>query len=143
MSCSEPIRRRTLSQVDVLARHARIEDRDAFAELRKQVLRMNDAAWWVEHKNDAATMLAQDIELWDCGKPRKPVDFGSKRLDVPCSEEAYLRFKKKDAFRHPLLMSCYRSRFAGGSRMASRFNVGFGRGGYLLLLPNLRWRSGV
>ena len=23
---------------------------------------------------------------------RKPVDFGSKRLDVPCSEEAYLRF---------------------------------------------------
>lgn len=74
---------------------------------------------------------------------RKPVDFGSKRLDVPWSEEAYLRFKKKDAFRHPLLMSCYRSRFAGGSRMASRFNVGFGRGGYLLLLPNLRWRSGV
>lgn len=60
---AEPIRRRTLSQVDVLARHARIEDRDAFAELRRQVLRMNDAAWWVEHKNDAATMLAQDIEL--------------------------------------------------------------------------------
>lgn len=28
---AEPIRRRTLSQVDVLARHARIEDRDAFA----------------------------------------------------------------------------------------------------------------
>lgn len=52
-----------LSQVDVLARHARIEDRDAFAELRKQVLRMNDAAWWIEHKNDAATTLAQDIEL--------------------------------------------------------------------------------
>ncbi|MFR3744983.1 hypothetical protein [Bifidobacterium pullorum] len=47
---AEPIRRRTLSQVDVLARHARIEDRDAFAELRKQVLRMNDAAWWIEHK---------------------------------------------------------------------------------------------
>ena len=45
------------------ARHARIEDRDAFAELRRQVLRMNDAAWWIEHKNDAATMLAQDIEL--------------------------------------------------------------------------------
>lgn len=42
---AEPIRRRTLSQVDVHARHARIEDRDAFAELRKQVLRMNDAAW--------------------------------------------------------------------------------------------------
>ena len=60
---AEPIRRRTLSQVDVLARHARIEDRDAFAELRRQVLRMNDAAWWVEHKNDAAVMLAQDIEL--------------------------------------------------------------------------------
>ena len=60
---AEPIRRRTLSQVDVLARHARIEDRDAFAELRKQVLRMNDAAWWIEHKNDAATTLAQDIEL--------------------------------------------------------------------------------
>ena len=60
---AEPIRRRTLSQVDVLARHARIEDRDAFAELRRQVLRMNDAAWWIEHKNDAATMLAQDIEL--------------------------------------------------------------------------------
>lgn len=56
-------RQRTLSQVDVLARHARIEDRDAFAELRKQVLRMNDAAWWIEHKNDAATTLAQDIEL--------------------------------------------------------------------------------
>lgn len=56
-------RRQRLSQVDVLARHARIEDRDAFAELRKQVLRMNDAAWWIEHKNDAATMLAQDIEL--------------------------------------------------------------------------------
>ena len=48
-------------------------------------------------------------------------------------------YKNRDAFRHPLLMSCYRSRFAGGSRMASRFNVGFGRGGYLLLLPNLRW----
>ena len=48
---------------DVLARHARIEDRDAFAELRRQVLRMNDAAWWIEHKNDAATTLAQDIEL--------------------------------------------------------------------------------
>ncbi|WP_329779173.1 hypothetical protein [Bifidobacterium longum] len=47
----------------MLARHARIEDRDAFAELRKQVLRMNDAAWWIEHKNDAATTLAQDIEL--------------------------------------------------------------------------------
>ena len=60
---AEPIRRRTLSQVDVLARHARIEDRDAFAELRRQVLRMNDAAWWIEHKNDAATTLAQDIEL--------------------------------------------------------------------------------
>ena len=25
---------------------------------------------------------------------RKPVDFGSKRLDVPWSEEAYLRFKR-------------------------------------------------
>ena len=37
------------------------------------------------------------------------------------------------------LMSCYRSRFAGGSRMASRFNVGFDRGGYLHLPPNLRW----
>ena len=49
--------------VERLARHARIEDRDAFAELRKQVLRMNDAAWWIEHKNDAATTLAQDIEL--------------------------------------------------------------------------------
>lgn len=36
------------------------------------------------------------------------------------------RIKNRDAFRHPLLMSCYRSRFAGGSRMASRFNVGFG-----------------
>lgn len=60
---AEPIRRRTLSQVDVLARHARIEDRDAFAELCRQVLRMNDAAWWIEHKNDAATTLAQDIEL--------------------------------------------------------------------------------
>ena len=60
---AEPIRRRTLSQVDVLARHARIEDRDAFAELRRQVLRMNDAAWWIERKNDAATTLAQDIEL--------------------------------------------------------------------------------
>lgn len=34
---AEPIRRRTLSQVDVLARHARIEDRDAFAELRRSV----------------------------------------------------------------------------------------------------------
>ena len=31
--------------------------------LRRQVLRMNDAAWWIEHKNDAATTLAQDIEL--------------------------------------------------------------------------------
>lgn len=51
----------------------------------------------------------------------------------------FLNKKNRDAFRHPLLMSCYRSRFAGGSRMASRFNVGFGRGGYLLLLPNLRW----
>lgn len=29
---------------------------------------------------------------------RKPVDFDSKRLDVPCSEEAYLRFKKRMPF---------------------------------------------
>lgn len=27
---------------------------------------------------------------------RKPVDFGSKRLDVPCSEEAYLRVNLPD-----------------------------------------------
>lgn len=26
---------------------------------------------------------------------RKPVDFDSTRLDVPCSEKAYLRFKKQ------------------------------------------------
>ncbi|KFI93478.1 hypothetical protein BISA_1566 [Bifidobacterium saguini DSM 23967] len=60
---AEPIRRRTLNQVDVLATHARIEDRDAFAELRKQVLRRDDAAWWIEHKTDAVNILAQDIEL--------------------------------------------------------------------------------
>ena len=60
---AEPIRRRALAQVDVLAAHARIEDRDAFAELRRQVLRYSDAEWWVEHRNDAVTMLAQDIEL--------------------------------------------------------------------------------
>ncbi|WP_140490103.1 hypothetical protein [Bifidobacterium sp. UTBIF-68] len=60
---AEPIRQRVLSQVIVLARHARIEDRDAFDELYKQVLRRDDAEWWIEHRNDAITMLAQDIEL--------------------------------------------------------------------------------
>ena len=60
---AEPIRRRTLNQVDVLAQHSRIEDRDAFSELRKQVLTRDDAAWWIEHRNDAVTILAQDIEL--------------------------------------------------------------------------------
>ena len=49
----EPIRQRVLSQVIVLARHARIKDRDAFDELYKQVLR----------RDDAITMLARDIEL--------------------------------------------------------------------------------
>ncbi|KAB5608363.1 hypothetical protein [Bifidobacterium jacchi] len=60
---AEPIRRRVLAQVTVLARHARIEDRDAFDELRKQVLRRDDAEWWLEHRTDAITILAQDIEL--------------------------------------------------------------------------------
>ncbi|PLS24527.1 hypothetical protein BLI708_10230 [Bifidobacterium imperatoris] len=60
---AEPIRRRALNQVDILAVHARIEDRDAFAELRKQVLRRDDAAWWIEHKTNAVNILAQDIEL--------------------------------------------------------------------------------
>ena len=52
-----------ISDLELVRVPTRIEDRDAFAELRRQVLRMNDAAWWIEHKNDAATMLAQDIEL--------------------------------------------------------------------------------
>ncbi|MBT1181334.1 hypothetical protein JS531_04975 [Bifidobacterium sp. CP2] len=60
---AEPIRRRTLNQVDALARHARAGEHDAFAELRKQVLRRDDAAWWIEHKDDAIAMLAQNIEL--------------------------------------------------------------------------------
>lgn len=65
MQCdrAEPIRRRALNQMDVLATHARIGDRDAFSELHKQVLRRDDAAWWIEHKNDAVNVLAQDIEL--------------------------------------------------------------------------------
>ena len=60
---AEPIRRRVLNQVDVLSSHASIGDRDAFAELRKQVLRRDDAEWWIEHRNDAVIILAQDIEL--------------------------------------------------------------------------------
>ncbi|MBT1171759.1 hypothetical protein [Bifidobacterium sp. SO4] len=60
---AEPIRMRVLNQVEVLASHARIEDRDAFRELRRQVLCRDDAAWWIEHRNDAVTILAQDIEL--------------------------------------------------------------------------------
>lgn len=60
---AEPIRQRALAQVTILASHARVEDRDAFVELRRQVLRRDDAEWWIEHKNDAVAILAQDIEL--------------------------------------------------------------------------------
>ncbi|WP_165775759.1 hypothetical protein [Bifidobacterium scaligerum] len=60
---AEPIRRRALNQVDVLAAHTRFENRDAFAELHKQVLHRDAADWRIEHKNDAISILAQDIEL--------------------------------------------------------------------------------
>lgn len=60
---AEPIRRRALSRVDALARHARIGERDAFAVLRRQVLHRDDAAWWIEHRDDAVEILAQNIEL--------------------------------------------------------------------------------
>ena len=61
---AEPIRRRVLARVDVLSRHARVGERDAFMELRRQVLHVVDAGWWIEHRDDAIEMLAQNIELW-------------------------------------------------------------------------------
>jgi hypothetical protein len=60
---AEGIRHATLMRADVLASHGRGQDRDAFEELRKRILRCDDAAWWVEHKHDAITMMAKDIEL--------------------------------------------------------------------------------
>ncbi|KFI44503.1 hypothetical protein [Bifidobacterium biavatii] len=60
---AEGIRRRTLAQVDACIEHALRRDRDAWEELRRRVLRFNDAAWWIEHKNDAIVMIAQEIDL--------------------------------------------------------------------------------
>lgn len=53
---------------------------------------------------------------------KEPVDFGSKRLDVPWSEKAYLRFKKKGCLSASLmLLSCCEEPVAGGSRMTASF----------------------
>ncbi|PWG66646.1 hypothetical protein [Bifidobacterium callitrichidarum] len=60
---AETIRKNTLNRIKVLIDHSTIRDKDAFQELKKQALRIDSAAWWLEHRGDAIEVLARDIEL--------------------------------------------------------------------------------
>lgn len=61
---AERIRLRAIEQVKALRGHATAGELDGFDELMRRVRRTGDPQWWIEHRNDAITILARDIEVF-------------------------------------------------------------------------------
>lgn len=60
---AETIRRTAFRQATQLMERTQGRDREAFRLLCRRILSIEDSLWWIDHRNDALTTLAHDIDL--------------------------------------------------------------------------------